>query len=202
MSPNKCQSTALNPWHGSVEKSTDTLVPILETTKSTSISNYNQPKVINMIDSVDLTDDLNGDNNRHGYDDGIFNNVTIYDVDQYDIAFTRGDNCISSRGINDNIIGLGGDGINSNGNGSSIMNSIISPNGRKSRTISTSSQMDESIFIQPEYVKLDINSGINSSTTNHYNNCNRTDLRRRNSINSSYGKNYDYNVNKYYINGR
>lgn len=193
-----------NSWYGSVETSTDTLVPIFETTtKSIPTSSITQP-IMNMIDSVELNDDLYNECDRNQRDDTIFQNSTgailsLNNGDQFDGG--GGDSGSSGSRFNENI-GLSVTSMNNglSGSGSSIMNSIMC-NGRKSRTISTSSQMDESIFIQPEYAKLDINGGSNYNNYNNSNN-NRSDHRRRNSINESHGKNNDFSPNKYYFNGR
>lgn len=196
-----------NSWYGSVETSTDTLVPVVETTKNTLTSSITKPK-FKMIESIDFNDDLiNNDCDRNQQNEIIYQNgsgaiLSLNNSDQFDGGDVESDGICR---VDENIGQSSASAINiSNGisgSGSSIMNSIMY-NGRKSRTISTSSQMDESIFMQPEYAKLDINGGSNHYNYNNNNTNNRSDHRRRNSINSSHGKNYDFSPNKYYFNGR
>lgn len=204
-SPIKSQSVTQNTWYGSVETSTDTLVPVLESTKISLTSSITKP-IWNMIESVELNNDLNNDCDRNQHNETIYQNgsgaiLSLNNGDQFDGGGGGSGNVCRT---NENIGHGSGVGISNglSGSGSSIMNSIMC-SGRKSRTISTSSQMDESIFIQPEYAKLDINGGSNHNNyNNNHNTNNRSDHRRRNSINSSHGKNYDFSPNKYYFNGR
>lgn len=177
MSPIKsCSSSSQNLWHGSIETSTDTLVPIEKTTNSSiNLQQQQQNDDDNIMTEINDRSDKNIINNSCSSNSKILRQ-------ENGASIINGNNYINDYDDDVDNLQLSCSGVIENGDCDDIV-------GFKSRTISSSSQMDESIVIQPEFERLDINGKFDRYRNSY------TNLIPNKSIN-------DLSPNKHFLNGR